>query len=92
MVKSKIIIHIPSGLHLRPISALCNKAIEFQSNITIKFGDKRVNAKSVLGMLSAGIKYDDEIELVCDGPDEDEALRVLSALLSEGLREQFSKK
>jgi phosphocarrier protein len=92
MVSKKIIINIPAGLHLRPISVLCNRAIDFKSTVTIKLGDKSVNAKSVLGVLSACVKHDDEIELICEGPDESEALAVLSDMIMGGLGDEFIKK
>jgi phosphocarrier protein len=92
MVSKKIIINIPAGLHLRPISVLCNRAIDFKSTVTIKLGDKSVNAKSVLGVLSACVKHKDEIELICEGPDESEALSVLSDMIMGGLGDEFIKK
>ena len=92
MVSKKIIINIPAGLHLRPISVLCNRAIDFKSTVTIRLGDKSVNAKSVLGVLSACVKHDDEIELICEGPDEAEALAVLSEMITGGLGDEFIKK
>jgi phosphocarrier protein len=85
MVSSKIIIQIPAGLHLRPIGVLCNRAIDFKSTITIKIGEKSVNAKSVLGVLSACARYGDEIELICEGPDEEEAHDILSNMILSGL-------
>ena len=87
MVSSKLIINIPSGLHLRPISILCNRSIDFKSTITIKIGNKSVNAKSVLGVLSACVKHGDEIELICDGPDEAEAHKVLINMILTGLQD-----
>jgi phosphocarrier protein len=87
MVSSKLIINIPSGLHLRPISVLCNRSIDFKSTITIRIGDKSVNAKSVLGVLSACVKHGDEIELICDGPDEIEAQEELGNMIRGGLGE-----
>jgi phosphocarrier protein len=87
MVSSKLIINIPSGLHLRPISVLCNRSIDFKSTITIRIGDKSVNAKSVLGVLSACVKHGDEIELICDGPDEIEAHEELGNMIRGGLGE-----
>lgn len=91
MVSNKLIIKIPAGLHLRPISTLCNRAIEFKSLITIKIGEKSVNAKSVLGVLSACIKHGDEIDLICDGPDEKEALSELSGMIDNGLGDELEK-
>ncbi len=92
MVKKKLVIDIPAGLHLRPISVLCNCSINFNSTITIKTGDKAVNAKSVLGVLSACIKSGDEIELICDGPDELQAMETLSNLIRDGLGDEIVKK
>jgi phosphocarrier protein len=51
-----------------------------------------VNAKSVLGVLSACVKRGDEIELVCEGPDEAEALALLTKMIQGGLGEEYIKK
>lgn len=92
MVSTKLRIDIPTGLHLRPISVLCNRAIDFSSKITIKTGDKSVNAKSVLGVLSACVKFGDEIELVCEGTDENSALETISQMIRNGLGDELIKK
>ena len=92
MVSTKLRIDIPTGLHLRPISVLCNRAIDFSSKITIKKGDKSVNAKSVLGVLSACVRFGDEIELVCEGPDEEVALETISQMILSGLGDELIKK
>ncbi len=92
MVSKKIVVDIPAGLHLRPVSILCNRSIDFNSSIMIKKNEKSVNAKSVLGILSAGVKYGDEIELICEGSDEEEALETLSMMISEGLGDKIGKK
>lgn len=92
MVSRKLIIQIPTGLHLRPISVFCNRSIDFESTIMIKAGEKEVNAKSVLGVLSACVKYGDEIELICEGPDEKEAIIILSEMIQKGLGDEFIKK
>jgi len=88
MVCSKLIINIPTGLHLRPISILCNRSIDFKSTITIRIREKSVNAKSVLGVLSACVKHGDEIELICEGPDEKEANNILSEMIRAGLGDE----
>lgn len=92
MVSKKLAILNPIGLHLRPISVLCNRSIDFKSTISIRLGNKTVNAKSVLGVLSACIKYGDEIELICEGPDEEEAANVLGDMIMNGLGDEFIKK
>ncbi|MGF7143740.1 phosphocarrier protein [Anaerotaenia torta] len=91
MVSTKLVVNIPAGLHLRPISILCNRAIEFKSTITIRIGEKSVNAKSVLGVLSACVKHGDEIELLCEGSDELLALEELGNIIRGGLGMELSK-
>lgn len=91
MVRKKLVINNPAGLHLRPISVLCNRSIEFKSTVTIRIGDKSVNAKSVIGVLSACVRQGDEIELICDGSDEAEAIDVLSNMIQGGLGDEYTK-
>ncbi|MCI9568426.1 MAG: HPr family phosphocarrier protein [Lachnospiraceae bacterium] len=87
MVKQFVRVKNPTGLHLRPAGLLCREALRYQSSIRFLFGDSVVNAKSVLSVLGACIKSGDEIELVCDGADEDEAMRGVVALIEGGLGE-----
>ena len=89
MVSNKLVINLPLGLHLRPISNLCNQAADFKSTILIKMGNKCVNAKSLISVLSAGIRFKDEIELCCEGSDEEEALELLSRMIEEGLGDEL---
>jgi phosphocarrier protein len=92
MIRKKLVINSPAGLHLRPISVLCNRSIDFKSSITIRIGNKSVNAKSVIGVLSASVKQGDEIELICEGSDEAEAMEALSSMLQGGLGNDLEKK
>lgn len=85
MVSQKITIKNPTGLHLRPAGILCQEAMNFKSLITFQYRGNTANAKSVLSVLGACIKSGDEIELVCEGEDEEEALRFLVKLIDEGL-------
>ena len=87
MVSSKVVIKNPTGLHLRPAGLLCKTAIEFKSKISIHFNDTTANAKSVLGVLGACIKTGDEIELICEGDDEEAALETLVKAIESGLGE-----
>lgn len=87
MVSQKVIIKNPTGLHLRPAGILCKEAMNFQSLVTFLYRGNTANAKSVLSVLGACIKSGDEIELVCEGEDEEEALKVLVALIEEGFGE-----
>ena len=61
--------------------------MNFKSLVTFLYRGNTANAKSVLSVLGACIKSGDEIELVCDGEDEEEALKVLVTLIEEGFGE-----
>lgn len=87
MVSQKVIIKNPTGLHLRPAGILCKEAMNYKSLITFNFRETTANAKSVLSVLGACIKSGDEIELVCEGPDEEQALAALVAVIEDGLGE-----
>lgn len=88
MVTQKVQIINPTGLHLRPAGIFCQEAMKYTSNITFRYGiNGTANAKSVLSVLGACIKSDDEIEIVCDGDDEEPALEALVALVENGFGE-----
>ena len=87
MVNAVTVIKNPSGLHLRPAGVLCKEALRFKSKISFNIRNTTANAKSVLSVLGACVKSGDEIELICDGPDEKEALEAILRLVEEGLGE-----
>ena len=75
------------GLHARPATYFIQKANEFKSSIWMEKDARRVNAKSLLGVLSLGVVQGTEITLIADGVDEAEAIDSLVALLAEGLNQ-----
>ncbi len=87
MVSQKVAIKNPTGLHLRPAGILCKEAMQFKSLITFSFRESIANAKSVLSVLGACVKCGDEIEIVCEGEDEDAALKALVDIIESGLGE-----
>ena len=87
MVRQKTTIKNPTGLHLRPAGLFCITAVQFKSKITFQFRDTTANAKSVLSVLGACIKRGDEIELICEGEDEQEALDAMVKIIEDGLGE-----
>lgn len=87
MVRQKLKVVNPSGLHLRPAGNLCNIAMKYGSLITFEYEDGVANAKSVLSVLGACIKSGDEITIICEGEDEQEALNELVEGIKEGLGE-----
>ncbi|MEY8336503.1 HPr family phosphocarrier protein [Lachnospiraceae bacterium 62-35] len=87
MVTAKVVVKNPTGLHLRPAGTLCTEALKFESSIHFRFAQNTANAKSVLSVLGACVKSGDEIEFVCEGKDENEALKAIVGLVERGLGE-----
>lgn len=87
MVSRKVTVKNPSGLHLRPAGNLCRKAIQYNCRVEFRCRGGTANAKSVLSVLGACVKCGDEIELVCEGEDEEQALQEVAAAIEEGLGE-----
>lgn len=87
MVSAKITVTNKSGLHLRPASELSHIATGLDSEITLIKGDKRVNPKSVLLLMSAGISCGDEITVECEGETEEEDLQTILDAIASGLGE-----
>ncbi len=70
------------GLQARPATFLIQKANEFDSCIWIEKDERRVNAKSLLGVLSLGVCAGESVKIICDGPDEDEAVSALREMIT----------
>ena len=87
MVSEKVVIRNLTGLHLRPAGILCNEAVKYDCSVNFQFRDTISNAKSVLSVLGACIKCGDEIEFICDGKDEEEALSAMLRVVGGGLGE-----
>lgn len=87
MVRKKVRISNPTGLHLRPAGIFCNMANKYDCKVMFEHKETTANAKSVLSVLGACIKSGDEIILVCDGPGEEEALQAMIEAVESGLGE-----
>ena len=87
MISKNLTVVNPSGLHLRPAGVLSQTAMKFKSDITIVSGEEKIVAKSVLNVMAAGIKCGTEITLICDGEDEEEAMKTVSQAIESGLGE-----
>ena len=75
------------GLHARPATYFIQKANEFKSGIWVEKEERRVNAKSLLGVLSLGIVGGTTIKIIADGADEQEAVDALVKLVETGFAE-----
>ena len=82
-----VVITNASGLHARPATFFIQKANCYKSTILVEKDDRKVNAKSLLGVLSRGIAKGMTVTLIADGQDEDMALSGLSALINSGFNE-----
>ena len=103
MVSGKVVIKNPTGLHLRPAGLFCKTAMQYKSKITVhkelrhaSMEDDYMRARSadvkdiserVLSVLGACVKSGDEIEIICEGEDEAEALKAMLQLVMDGLGE-----
>ena len=88
MVREKVTIISKEGLHARPADTLIRLANQFASKIEIVCGEnKTINAKSILHVLGAGIDCGAEVEVVCDGEDEQEASKRIIQAIKDGLDE-----
>ena len=87
MVKREMTITNNIGLHARPATFFIQKANSFKSSIWIEKDDRKVNAKSLLGVLSLGIAKGMVVTLVAEGQDENDAVQALIELVQSGLAE-----
>ncbi len=82
MVSKSITISIPSGLEARPIALLVQVASRFDSKITIESGEKTVNAKSIMGMMTLGLAAGENVTVNADGEDEATAIAEIEKYLN----------
>lgn len=87
MVIKEVVINNQVGLHARPATFFIQKANEFKSSIWIEKDERRVNAKSLLGVLSLGVVKGTSVSIIADGADEEKAIEVLSALVDADFSE-----
>ena len=87
MISRDVVITNSSGLHARPATFFVQKANAYKSTIWIEKDDRKVNAKSLLGVLSLGIAKDMSVTLLADGQDENAAVAGLAELIDSGFSE-----
>ena len=87
MIRKPITIGISNGLEARPISMLVQVASQYSSNIYLESEAKRVNAKSIMGMMSLGLDAGESVTVSIEGEDEEEALKALVTAIENGLGE-----
>ncbi len=87
MVSKEVVINNQVGLHARPATFFIQKANEFKCSIWVEKDERRVNAKSLLGVLSLGIVKGTAVNIIADGSDEEEAISTLMTLVDSDFSE-----
>ena len=87
MCAKEVMVQNQVGLHARPATFFIQKANEFKSSMWVEKEERRVNAKSLLGVLSLGIVGGTTIKIIADGADEQEAVDNLIELVKSGFAE-----
>lgn len=87
MCVKDVVIHNQVGLHARPATFFIQKANEYKSSIWVEKDERKVNAKSLLGVLSLGIVGGTAIKIIADGIDADQAINGLVSLVESGFAE-----
>ena len=87
MLSKTLTIENSEGLHMRPAGVVAKEMGKFACDVTIVFGDKRINAKSLINIISACIKTGAEFTFECDGEDEEAAMDKVEELASQNFGE-----
>ena len=82
MISKEITIRLENGLEARPVAMLVQVASQFESSIYIEYDNKRVNAKSIMGVMSLALMNGTEVVIDAEGPDEAEAIASLEAFFA----------
>ena len=83
MIDGKFKITYENGLHARPATRLVSKANSFQSEMIMEYQEKKVNMKSIMGVMSLGVPANKTITIIFNGSDEDEAFKAITRVINE---------
>ena len=83
MVSKSMTINIPKGLEARPVALLVQVASQYESSIYVEIQEKKVNAKSIMGMMSLGLAECEKITIIANGPDENAAVDAIDKYISK---------
>ena len=81
MKKASVEIKLQNGLEARPVAMLVQVASKYESNIYLESTDKKVNAKSIMGMMSLGLDNGEQVTVTAEGTDEGEAVEAIQKYL-----------
>lgn len=83
MVEKKVVVQLQTGLHARPAARFVQEANKFSAEIYILKESKKVNAKSIMGVMSLAVSRNTEITIQAEGPDAEQAVEVLANLVQQ---------
>lgn len=83
MIQKKMTINISTGLEARPVAVFVQVASQFDSSIYVEVGTKKVNAKSIMGMMTLGLDVGESVVVSADGADEEKRLRKSKNILQQ---------
>ncbi len=83
MVTRKVVFHCDESLHMKIVAILIQKASTYRSSVWLGRGDRRANAKSLLGVMSLGLEPMCDVDVTVEGPDEEEALDAICRYLEK---------
>ena len=83
MIKKPITVNLSTGLEARPVAQLVQVASQFNSEIYVEVGEKKVNAKSIMGMMSLGLAEGEKITIIANGLDENAAVDAIDKYISK---------
>ncbi len=84
MVRKTVTVELETGLGARPVAMLVQVASQYDSNIYVECDSKRVNAKSIMGMMTLGLVPGEKVTVTADGADEEKAVSGIEKYLTEG--------
>jgi catabolite repression HPr-like protein len=84
MVSKAIKVNLPEDMEARPMAVLVQKASQFESKVYIQSGDKKINAKSIMGIMGFGLVQDMDVTIVAEGEDAQDAVDTLAEYLQSG--------
>lgn len=82
MIKKRVKINLNTGLEARPVAQLVQLANEYKCEIHMEVDEKRVNAKSIMGMMTLGLDAGEELTILANGEDEEKAMQSMEGFLS----------
>ena len=83
MITKSMTVNIPKGLDARPVALLVQVASQYESSIYVEIQEKKVNAKSIMGMMSLGLAEGEQITIISNGPDEQDAVSAIDKYISK---------